>query len=70
MIIKIVLILNFNTIGQESNLLSISDDTQVLTASSCKKDLGSNSRLRHWSRGHLFICRPCGHIDYWQPIYK
>ena len=28
------------------------------------------NRLRHWSRGHLFVCRPCGHIDFSQPIYR
>lgn len=39
-------------------------------ASLCRKDLGASKRLRHWSRGHLFICRPCGHIDYSQPIYR
>lgn len=38
--------------------------------SPCKKDTGQRSRLRHWSRGHVFVCRPCGHIDFSQPIYK
>lgn len=36
----------------------------------CKKNLGHSNRLRHWSRGHLFVCRPCGHNDFSQPIYK
>ena len=38
--------------------------------SPCKKDTGQRSRLRHWSRGHVFVFRPCGHIDFSQPIYK
>ena len=38
--------------------------------STCRKDLGGTKRLRHWSRGHLFICRPCGHIEFSQPIYR
>ena len=36
----------------------------------CCKDLGASKRLHHWSRGHLFICRPCGHIDFSQPMYR
>ena len=38
--------------------------------SKCRKDTGDRKRLRHWSRGHLFIVRTCGHIDTWRPIYK
>ena len=36
----------------------------------CKKDLGEKRKLRLWSRGHLFIVRPCVHIDLWRPIYR
>ena len=36
----------------------------------CRKDTGSKSRLRKWSRGHQFIVRGGGHIDAWQPLYK
>ena len=37
---------------------------------SCSKDTGERTKLQTWSRGHLFIVRPCGHIDTWQPLYK
>ena len=46
------------------------NDNQDNGLTSCRKDLGASKRLRHWSRGHLFICRPCGHIDFSQPIYR
>lgn len=36
----------------------------------CRKDLGDTKKLRHWSRGHVFIVRSCGHIDTFKPIYK
>ncbi len=36
----------------------------------CNKDTGAGSRLQMWSRGHLFVVRPCGHIDQWQPLYR
>ena len=36
----------------------------------CRKDLGEKRKLRLWSRGHLFIVRPCGYIDLWRPIYR
>ena len=36
----------------------------------CRKDLGEKRKLRLWSRGHLFIVRPCGHVDFWRPIYR
>ena len=36
----------------------------------CNKDTGEGSKLNMWSRGHLFIVRPCGHIDQWHPIYR
>jgi len=39
-------------------------------SSLCHKDLGASKQLRHYSRGHLFICRPCGHTEFAQPIYK
>ena len=38
--------------------------------STCRKDLGARGKLRHWSRGHVFIVRSCGHVDTWKPIYK
>uniref|UniRef100_A0A1X7UKL4 CxC5 like cysteine cluster associated with KDZ domain-containing protein n=1 Tax=Amphimedon queenslandica TaxID=400682 RepID=A0A1X7UKL4_AMPQE len=56
--------------GKNTHLLTVLDDTTLANSTSCNKDLGRSNRLRHWSRGHLFICRPCGHIDYWQPLYK
>lgn len=40
------------------------------TDSTCRKDLGERRKLRLWSRGHLVIVRPCGHIDMWRPIYR
>ena len=33
-----------------------------------EKDVGEPKKLRHWSRGHLYIVRPCGHIDLHKPI--
>lgn len=39
-------------------------------APTCRKDLGEKRKLRLWSRGHLFIVRPCGHVDLWRPIYR
>ena len=38
---------------------------------SCRKDLGEiPGKLRHYSRGHVFIVRPCGHIEFWKSIFK
>ena len=51
-------------------MITLLDDTSGEAATSCNKDVGTYTRLRHWSRGHVFICRPCGHIDYWEPIYR
>lgn len=49
----------------------ISDWNQSESSSSeCRKDLGEKGKLRHWSRGHIFVVRSCGHIDTWKPIYK
>jgi len=36
----------------------------------CRKNLGDQKRMRHWSRGHQFIIRAGGHIDTFQPLYK
>ena len=36
----------------------------------CRKDLGDSKKLHLWSRGHIFLVRPCGHIDMWRPIYR
>lgn len=47
-----------------------SNDDQSSDPNLCHKNLGDSKRLRHWNRGHLFIVRPCGHIDFSQPIYK
>lgn len=46
---------------------SLPDEENVI---SCYKDTGERQKLRHWSRGHLFIVHPCGHIDVWRPIYR
>ncbi len=39
-------------------------------ATSCRKDLGEKGKLRHWSRGHVFVVRSCGHVDMWKPIFR
>ena len=44
------------------DMVAILDDTPAHHITKCSKDLGTHTRLRHWSRGHVFICRPCGHI--------
>jgi len=36
----------------------------------CRKNLGDQKLMRHWSRGHQFIIRAGGHIDTFQPLYK
>ena len=36
----------------------------------CKKDTGKRKKDRHWSRGHFFVVRTCGHIETWRPLYK
>ena len=36
----------------------------------CQKDTGSAYKLRRWSRGHQFIVRGGGHIEFWQPLFK
>ncbi|XP_038071128.1 uncharacterized protein LOC119740011 [Patiria miniata] len=38
--------------------------------STCKKDVGARKRLQKWSRGHLFVVRAGGHIEFWQTLYK
>lgn len=45
-------------------------DNYEPTRPTCRKDIGEKKKLRLWSRGHLFIVRPCGHIDLWRPIYR
>ena len=45
-------------------------DVTLQPESRCKKDTGKPKKLRRWSRGHLFIVRPCGHIDLHKPIYQ
>ena len=59
---------NHPELAKEFNLIhhATTDDDSL----GCKKNLGQSKRLRHWSRGHLFVCRPCGHIDFSQPIYR
>ena len=50
---------------------AIAKDCEMGDTTKCRKDLGDKGkRLRHWSRGHIFIVRGCGHIDMWKPIYK
>lgn len=50
------------------HLANSDEDEELVTV--CNKDTGEKSRLRMWSRGHLFIVRSCGHIDTWKPLYK
>ncbi|XP_022102484.1 uncharacterized protein LOC110985613 [Acanthaster planci] len=38
--------------------------------STCKKDVGGKKRLQKWSRGHLFVVRAGGHIEFWKTLYK
>ena len=38
---------------------AVEEETDSANKSTCKKDLGGKQRLKHWSRGHVFICRPC-----------
>ena len=42
----------------------------TVSTTECKKDTGEKGKLQSWSRGHLFIVRPCGHIDTWHPLYR
>ena len=39
-------------------------------ATTCRKDTGGRKSLQKWSRGHLFIVRAGGHIEYWQSLYR
>ena len=57
-------------IQEHPQLLQTEGTTVQELQTTCSKELGVRGRLRHRSRGHLFICRPCGHIDLWRPIYK
>lgn len=72
-IISVTLILYACT-GTSAFLQSHPDLASNLTLSDeapkCRKDLGDHGKLRHWSRGHVFIVRSCGHIDFWAPIFK
>ena len=36
----------------------------------CKKYLGERKKIQLWSRGHVFLVRPCGHIEFWRTIYR
>ena len=54
----------------EENPKLTESDLTIVKQSDCRKDLGERSRLRHWSRGHVFIVHCCGHIDTWKPIFK
>ncbi len=42
----------------------------AVESTSCRKDLGEKGKLRHWSRGHVFVVRSCGHVDTWKPIFR
>ena len=44
------------------------DSSSVVTI--CRKDIGDKGKLRHWSRGHVFVVHSCGHIDTWRPIFR
>ena len=57
-------------IDHHPDLLQDVTDKLSDSQSSCRKDLGGKKKLRHWSRGHVFICRPCGHTDYCNATYK
>ena len=48
----------------------LGDDEVIQPISQCRKDTGDHRRMRHWSRGHLFIVRTCGHIETWRPLFK
>ena len=38
---------------------------------SCRKDIGEPAgKIRSYSRGHVFIVRSCGHVDWWDSIFK
>ena len=43
--------------SQMGSSMSAHDDNE------CRKDLGEKGKIRHWSRGHVFVVRTCGHID-------
>ncbi|XP_022111569.1 uncharacterized protein LOC110990776, partial [Acanthaster planci] len=49
---------------------SIMEECVEEKPTACKKDTGSKIRLQKWSRGHLFVVRGGGHIEYWQTLYK
>ena len=50
-------------------LKSISEDC-VDTGDKCRKDLGKNDKVTMHSRGHAFIVRGGGFIDYFSPLYR
>ena len=53
-------------VSTNPEMVAVLDDSPGQT-SKCSKNLGDANRIR---RGHVFICRPCGHIDFCQPIYR
>ncbi|XP_038069366.1 uncharacterized protein LOC119738534 [Patiria miniata] len=53
-----------------SNISSIMAACIEEKPSSCKKDTGCKKRLQKWARGHLFIVRAGGHIEFWRSLYK
>ena len=63
----------FSLAGTEDFLLqnkAILADCVTVSETECNKDTGEGGKLQSWSRGHLFVVRPCGHIDTWHPLYK
>ena len=51
-----------NFIQKHLQLLQTEGTTLQKLQTTCSKELGVWGRIRYWSRGHLFVCRPCGHI--------
>lgn len=41
---------------------SVLESCVTVSTTQCNKDTGDRGRLQSWSRGHLLIVRPCGHI--------
>ena len=50
--------------------INSSEDILARNELQCRKDLGERKRIQLWSRGHVFLVRPCGHIDLWRTIYR
>jgi hypothetical protein len=57
----------FNNKESMSNIL---ENCLEDNPTACRKNLGEQKRMRHWSLGHQFIVRAGGNIDTFQPLYK